>query len=70
MRKVPYSNAVGSLMYSMVCTKPDLAYSVSIVSRFMSNLGKDHWEALKWVLRYLKGTSEVGLLYGRGVEDK
>ena len=38
--RVPYANVVGSLMYVMVCTRPDLAYVVSIVSRFMSNLGK------------------------------
>ena len=37
MKRVPYSNAVGSLMYAMVCTWPDIAYSVSVVSRFMSN---------------------------------
>ena len=55
MQRVPYSSAVGSLMYSMVCSMPDLAYAVSIVSRFMANPKKQHWEVLKWVLRYLKG---------------
>ena len=38
MSEVPYANAVGSLMYAMVCTRPDLAYSVSLVSKFMENL--------------------------------
>ena len=56
MQRVPYSSAVGSLMYSMVCNRPNLAYAVSMVSRFMANLGKQHWEVLKWVLRYLKGS--------------
>ena len=39
MFRVSYASAVGSLMYAMVCTRPNLAYSVSTVSRFMSNLG-------------------------------
>ena len=47
MQRVPYSSVVGSLMYSMVCSRPDLAYVVSMVSKFMSNLGKQHWEVLK-----------------------
>jgi ATP-binding cassette subfamily B (MDR/TAP) protein 1 len=41
MEKIPYSSAVGSLMYAMICTRPDLAHSVSVVSRFMSNSGRD-----------------------------
>ena len=50
-------------MYLMVCTRPDIAHAVSVVSRFMSNPGKPHWEALRWILRYLKGSMDVGLLY-------
>ena len=56
MEAIPYSSAVGSLMYAMVCTRPDIAHAVGVVSRFLSNLGKEHWEAVKWILRYLKGT--------------
>lgn len=63
MDKIPYASAVGSLMYSMVCTRPDLAYAASLVSRFMAKPGKPHWEAVKWVFRYLKGTSNLGLKY-------
>ena len=63
MEKIPYANAVGSLMYSMVCTRPDLAYSTSLVSRFMANPGRDHWEAVKWIFRYLRETSSYGLRY-------
>lgn len=47
MEKVPYANAVGSIMYSMVCTRPDLAYASSLVSRYMSNPSRGHWEAVK-----------------------
>ena len=64
MRKVPFASAVGSLMYVMVCTRPHIAHVVDIVSRFLSNLGKEHWEAVKWILRYLKGTSKVCLCFG------
>ena len=63
MSRIPYSNAIGSLMYDMVCTRPDLAYSASIVSRFMANPGKQHWSVVKWILRYLKGSKSVGLVY-------
>ena len=42
MAKIPYANVVGSLIYVMVCTRPDIAYSMSLVSRFMSNPGKVH----------------------------
>ncbi|GJX46763.1 retrovirus-related pol polyprotein LINE-1 [Tanacetum coccineum] len=63
--EVPYANAVGSLMYLMVCTRPDIAYVVSIVSMYLANPGKNHWEAVKWILKYLKGTANVGLVYGR-----
>ena len=42
MAKVPYSLAVGSLMYVMVCTRPDIAHSVGVVSRFLENPGKEH----------------------------
>ena len=66
MSKVPYASAVGSLMYAMVCTRPDIAHAVGVVSRFLSNLGKEHWAAMKWILRYLRGTSRVCLCFGSG----
>ena len=47
MKNVPYASAVGSLMYAMVCTRPDIAHRVGVVSRFLSNLGKEHWAAVK-----------------------
>ncbi|KAM7469095.1 hypothetical protein LguiA_007278 [Lonicera macranthoides] len=65
MAQVPYASAVGSLMYAMVCTRPDIAQAVSIVSRFMANPGKQHWNAVKWILRYLQGTKNKGLVYQR-----
>ncbi|GJR24070.1 hypothetical protein Tco_0972597 [Tanacetum coccineum] len=63
MSRVLYPSAVGSLMYAMVCTRPDLAHAASVVSRYMHNPGKIHWEAVKCILRYLKGTSNIGLSF-------
>ncbi|GKV08223.1 hypothetical protein SLEP1_g19888 [Rubroshorea leprosula] len=65
MARVPYASAVGSLMYAMVCTRPNISHAVSVVSRYMANPGKGHWEVVKWVLRYLRGTTDVGLVYDR-----
>ncbi|KAJ4703754.1 Retrovirus-related Pol polyprotein from transposon TNT 1-94 [Melia azedarach] len=64
MSRVPYASAIGSLMSAMVCSRPDLAQSVSVVSRFMGEPGKEHWQAVKRIFRYLKGTFDVGLIYG------
>lgn len=64
MAKVPYSSMVGSLMYAMVCTRPYIAHAVGVVSRFLVNPGKDHWEAVKWIFRYLGGTSNMCLTFG------
>ena len=66
MVAIPYSSAVGSLMYAMVCTRPDIAHAVGVVSRFLSNPGKQHWEAVKWIFRYLRRTSKLCLSFGRG----
>ena len=52
MAVVPYASAIGSLMYAMVCTRLDIAHVVGVVSRYMANPGKEHWEAVKWLLRY------------------
>nr|GEU63349.1 retrovirus-related Pol polyprotein from transposon TNT 1-94 [Tanacetum cinerariifolium] len=50
---------VGSVMYTTMCTRLDIAHAVGVVCRFMSNPRKEHWKAIKWLLRYLKGTSMV-----------
>lgn len=65
MATIPYASAVGSLMYAMVCTRPDLAHAVSVVSRFMANPAKEHWQAVKWIFRYLKGTHSSHLEFSR-----
>ena len=64
MSKVPYSSAVGSLMYAMVCTRPYIAHVVGVVSGYMNDPGKEHWMAVKWILRYLRGTTSHALCFG------
>ncbi|KAG5324286.1 MOS1T transposase, partial [Pseudoatta argentina] len=63
-------------MYLSVCTRPDIAHAASYLSQFNNCHGSDHWTAAKRVLRYLKGTRDVGLVYGKtsdpltGYQDK
>ena len=64
MSRVPYASAVESLMFAMICTRPDIAHAVGVVSRYMANPGREHWNAVKRILRYIKGTSDVALCYG------
>eukprot|EP00253_Pinus_taeda_P034798 PITA_34798 len=71
MSHVPYASAVGSLMYAMVYNRPDIAYAMGVLSKFMLKLGKEHWTVVKRVFRYLRGTSNYGLCYqGRPRLDK
>ena len=63
MERVPYASAVGSLMYAMICIRPNICYAVGLVSRFQSNPGEQYWKAVKRILRYLKGTSDYALCY-------
>jgi ATP-binding cassette subfamily B (MDR/TAP) protein 1 len=65
MSQVPYSSTVGSLMYAMVCSQPDLSHAMSLVNRYMANPGKEHWNVVQWIFRYLHGTSKACLKFGR-----
>jgi hypothetical protein len=58
-----YSQIIGSLMYLASATRPDIAYAVSKLSRFVSNLGSEHWRALERVMHYLVGTMNYGIHY-------
>lgn len=69
MAIVLYSSTVGSLTYLMACTRPDLANGKSLISRYMSNLGRQHWMVVKWMLRYLKGTTDAGLCYRKNSKN-
>ena len=57
MSNVPYSSTIDNLMYEMVCTRPDIAHAVGVVSRYMNNPGKEHWMEIKCILKYLRGTT-------------
>jgi hypothetical protein len=64
MKNVPYHEAVGSLMYASMGTRPDITFAVSTVAQFLENPGAAHWEAVKRIFRYLKGTRDMKLVYG------
>ena len=64
MSKIPYASAIGSIMYAMICTRPDVSYALSMTSRFQSNPGEGHWTAVKNILKYLKRTKDSFLVYG------
>jgi hypothetical protein len=63
MSRVLYSSSIGTLMYVMVCTRPDIAHVVGIVRRYMNNPDKEHWEEIKWILRYLRGIATHALYF-------
>lgn len=63
-----YQSAVGSLMYAMLGTRPDLAFSISVVSRFASNPTQAHWSAVKRIFRYLKQTIDMGLVFSGAIQ--
>ncbi|GJU86483.1 hypothetical protein Tco_1294029 [Tanacetum coccineum] len=64
MKKVPYASAVGSIMYAVRCTRPDVAFAQNLVSRYQQNPGKLHWVAVKHILKYLRNTRDMFLVYG------
>lgn len=63
--QLPYREAIGSLMYLMVGTRPDLAFAVGKLSRFVSCFGKEHWAAVKRVLRYVQGKTSKSLVFSK-----
>jgi hypothetical protein len=63
MREVDYRGLVGGLLFLSTHTRPDISFAVSSLSKFLSNPGQRHWIAAKRVLRYLRGTMDVGLFY-------
>ena len=71
IKKVLYASIIDSLIYVMVCTKPNKAYIVGIISQFLFNPGKEHWSVVKWALKYLKSTSNFNLCFenGKHVQD-
>ena len=64
MDRIPYASMIGSIMYVMLCMRPDVSHALSITSRYQANLGEKHWMAIKNILKYLSKTMDVFLIYG------
>ena len=69
MDKIPYALAIGSIMYAMLCTRPDVSYALSMTSRFQSDPGQCHRIAVKNILKYLRRTKDIFLIYGGQVGE-
>ena len=65
MSKVPYASVVGCLMYVMVCTRPYLTQVVSVVSKFLLNQGRSHWDVVKEIFIHLRRTTIYGIMFSR-----
>ena len=63
MRGIHYASVVGSLMYAMLCIRPDIYYAMGMVSRYQSDLGEEHWTAVKHIFKYLRRTRDYMLVY-------
>ena len=64
MKLFPYASAIGSIMYAMLCTRPDVCLAISLAGRYQSNPGVDHWTTVKNILKHLKRTKDMFLIYG------
>ena len=64
MKVIPYASAIGSIMYAMLCTRPDVCLAISIAGRYQSYPGVEHWTAVKNILKCLKRTKDMFLIYG------
>ena len=63
--KVPYLSAISALMYLANCTRPDITFSINLLARYNSAPTKRHWNVIKHILRYLRGTSDMSLYYSK-----
>ena len=62
---IPYASAIESIMYSMICTRPDVSYALSVTSRYQLNPGEGYYVVVKNILKYLRMTKDVFLIYGK-----
>ena len=68
MSKIPYASSIGSIMYAMICTRPDVAYVLRMTSRYQSDPCESHWTTVKNILKYLRNTKDKFLFYG-GIDE-
>ncbi|KAL0416298.1 UNVERIFIED_CONTAM: hypothetical protein Slati_3461700 [Sesamum latifolium] len=66
MSDIPYASALESIQYAVQCTRPDIAYALSVTSRYQACVGEAHWSAVKSILKYLRRTKDMFLIYGGG----
>ena len=64
MTRIPYASAIGSIMYGMIQTRPDVAYALSVTSKYQANPGQMYWKAVKDILKYLRRTKNLFMVYG------
>ena len=64
MRGVPYAEAIGSVLWPAIISRPDVAYAVGVLAQFIKNPGNVHWEALKHIIVYLQSMKDVWLMFG------
>jgi hypothetical protein len=64
MRMIPYTSAIGSIIYAMICTRPDVSYALSATRRYQSNYGEAHWTIVNNILKYMRRTKEAFLVFG------
>ena len=69
MSKIPYASAIGSIMYAMLCTRPDVSYALSMTRRYQLDPGESHWTVVKNILKYFRRSKDTFLIYG-GQEDE
>ena len=63
MKTVPYASAIGSVMFAMLCNRPDICFVVGMVSRYQYDLRQEHWTVVKHIIKYLKRTRDYMLVY-------
>ena len=63
MRGIPYASIVESLMYAMLCTRPDICFAIGMVNRYQSDPGEEHQTTVKHIFKYLRRTRDYMLVY-------
>ncbi|KAL0448809.1 UNVERIFIED_CONTAM: hypothetical protein Slati_1437300 [Sesamum latifolium] len=66
MSDIPYASTIGSIQYVVQCTRPDVAYALSVTSRYQTCVREAHWSTVKTIVKYLKRTKDIFLIYGGG----
>jgi hypothetical protein len=62
MKMISYASVIGSIMFFMSCTRPNVSYALSMTSRYQKDPREDHWTAVKNILKYLRRTNDLILI--------